>query len=70
MPSMPSRARHTFQSLTVLLCLVPQVVSAPLPRVIKERAERTAGYKLTKEEVSKWQPIVKVRARARMCVLL
>jgi hypothetical protein len=35
-------------------------VSAPLPRLIKERQERKAGYEDTKEEVTKWQPIVKV----------
>ena len=35
-------------------------LSAPLPRAIKERQERKAGYEATKEEVAKWQPMVKV----------
>ena len=36
-------------------------VAAPLPRAIKERQERKAGYIETKEDVSKWMPIIKVR---------
>ena len=36
-------------------------LAAPLPRLIKERQERKAGYEETKEEVTKWQPMVKVR---------
>ena len=35
-------------------------LAAPLPRLIKERQERKAGYEETKEEVTKWQPMVKV----------
>ncbi len=36
-------------------------VAAPLPRNIREKQERKAGYEFTKEDVTKWQPIVKVR---------
>ncbi len=35
-------------------------VSAPLPRAIKARQERKAGYEATSKDVTKWQPIVKV----------
>lgn len=35
-------------------------VSAPLPRLIKERSERKGGYEHTKQDITKWQPIVKV----------
>ena len=35
-------------------------LSAPLPRAVKERQERKAGYEATKEEIAKWQPMVKV----------
>ena len=41
--------------------LAPSAVAAPLPRLIKERAERKAGYQHTSEDVTKWQPMVKVR---------
>jgi hypothetical protein len=37
-------------------------VSAPLPRTIKERQERKAGYEASSKDVTKWQPIVKVSA--------
>lgn len=36
-------------------------VTAPLPRTVADRLERKAGYDDTKQEVTKWQPIVKVR---------
>ncbi|GAX85472.1 hypothetical protein CEUSTIGMA_g12888.t1 [Chlamydomonas eustigma] len=39
-------------------------VAAPLPRLIKERQERKAGYEDTKEEVTKWQSIVKANREA------
>ncbi len=35
-------------------------VDAPLPRSIRERVERKAGYEHTSKDVTKWQPIVKV----------
>jgi U3 small nucleolar RNA-associated protein 14 len=34
-------------------------ISAPLPKVLQERVERKAGYEKSKEEVTKWQPLVK-----------
>lgn len=34
-------------------------ISAPLPKVLLERVERQAGYEKSKEEVAKWQPLVK-----------
>lgn len=37
-----------------------QPVAAPLPRNVAERLERQAGYQDTRQEVTKWQPIVKV----------
>ena len=39
-------------------------IAAPLPRVIKERMERKAGYEDTKEEVTRWQSIVKANREA------
>mmetsp|Transcript_5357 Transcript_5357/g.11731 ORF Transcript_5357/g.11731 Transcript_5357/m.11731 type:complete len:1130 (-) Transcript_5357:373-3762(-) len=39
-------------------------VSAPLPRQIKERQERRAGYEQTSTEVTKWQSIVKANREA------
>ena len=33
--------------------------AVPLPRVVNERIERKAAYETTKEDISKWQPIVK-----------
>ena len=33
---------------------------APLPGPIRERQERKAGYETTKEDITKWQPLVKV----------
>jgi U3 small nucleolar RNA-associated protein 14 len=44
--------------------LVTAPIAAPLPRVIKERQERKAGYEDTKEEVTKWQSIVKANREA------
>jgi len=35
-------------------------LSVPLPRTVAERLERQAGYDDTKQEVTRWQPIVKV----------
>jgi len=35
-------------------------VEAPLPRAVRERQERKAGYEETSKDVTKWQPIVKV----------
>lgn len=35
-------------------------LSVPLPRTVAERVERQAGYEDTKQDVTKWQPIVKV----------
>eukprot|EP00879_Flechtneria_rotunda_P017580 GHRR01018430.1.p1 GENE.GHRR01018430.1~~GHRR01018430.1.p1 ORF type:complete len:147 (+),score=59.72 GHRR01018430.1:219-659(+) len=40
-----------------------QPVSAPLPRTVAERLDRKAGYDDTKQEVTKWQPIVKVSSQ-------
>ena len=37
-------------------------LSVPLPRTVAERVERQAGYEDTKQDVTKWQPIVKVGA--------
>jgi U3 small nucleolar RNA-associated protein 14 len=39
-------------------------VSAPLPRVIKERIERQAGYEHTKQDIARWQPLVKANREA------
>jgi U3 small nucleolar RNA-associated protein 14 len=36
-------------------------VEAPLPRAVRERQERKAGYEETSRDVTKWQPMVKVR---------
>ena len=36
-------------------------LTAPLPGPIRERQERKAGYETTKEDITKWQPLVKVR---------
>ena len=33
---------------------------APLPGPVRERQERKAGYETTKEDITKWQPLVKV----------
>eukprot|EP00879_Flechtneria_rotunda_P019030 GHRR01019979.1.p1 GENE.GHRR01019979.1~~GHRR01019979.1.p1 ORF type:complete len:341 (+),score=185.00 GHRR01019979.1:544-1566(+) len=41
-----------------------QPVSAPLPRTVAERLDRKAGYDDTKQEVTKWQPIVKANREA------
>jgi hypothetical protein len=38
-------------------------VEAPLPRAVRERQERRAGYEETSKDVTKWQPIVKVGGR-------
>lgn len=35
-------------------------ISAPLPGPVRERQERKAGYETTKEDITKWQPLVKV----------
>lgn len=35
-------------------------LAVPLPRTVAERVERQAGYEDTKQDVTKWQPIVKV----------
>lgn len=35
-------------------------LSVPLPRTVAERVERQAGYQDTKQDITKWQPIVKV----------
>ncbi|KAG0563345.1 hypothetical protein KC19_8G023100 [Ceratodon purpureus] len=34
-------------------------ISAPLPKVLQERVERKVGYEKSKDEVTKWQPLVK-----------
>lgn len=39
-------------------------VEAPLPKVVKEKLERKAAYVHTKEDVTKWQPIVKKNREA------
>lgn len=39
-------------------------VAAPLPRVVRERQERKAGYEKSAEELSRWQGLVKVGCRA------
>eukprot|EP00897_Mesotaenium_endlicherianum_P003509 jgi/Mesen1/3186/ME000184S02248 len=39
-------------------------VQAPLPKIIKERLERKAGYEKTSEDVTKWQPLVKKNREA------
>lgn len=38
-------------------------LAVPLPRTVAERVERQAGYEDTKQDVTKWQPIVKVGLR-------
>lgn len=35
-------------------------LAAPLPGPIRERQERKAGYATTTEDITKWQPLVKV----------
>ena len=35
-------------------------LATPLPGPIRERQERKAGYETTKEDITKWQPLVKV----------
>ncbi len=35
-------------------------LTTPLPGPIRERQERKAGYETTKEDITKWQPLVKV----------
>lgn len=37
------------------------VVATPLPAIVADRVERKAGYEHTSKDVTKWQPIVKVR---------
>lgn len=39
-------------------------VEAPLPKVVKDRLERKAAYVHTKEDVTKWQPIIKKNREA------
>lgn len=39
-------------------------ISAPLPKVIQERMERKAGYDKSREEVTKWEPLVKQNREA------
>mmetsp|Transcript_37964 Transcript_37964/g.96008 ORF Transcript_37964/g.96008 Transcript_37964/m.96008 type:complete len:1095 (-) Transcript_37964:202-3486(-) len=41
-----------------------QAVAAPLPRAVKERTERKAGYDTTSKDVAKWQPLVKANREA------
>lgn len=38
-------------------------LAAPLPGPIRERQERKAGYETTKQDITKWQPLVKVHCR-------
>jgi hypothetical protein len=45
-------------------------VAAPLPRPVAERQDRKAGYDDTKQEVTKWQPIVKVSSAALLVPVL
>lgn len=42
-------------------------LTAPLPGPIRERQERKAGYETTKEDITKWQPLVKVTQLQRQC---
>lgn len=44
-------------------------IEAPLPRAVRERQERRAGYEETSKDVTKWQPIVKVSGGCVLCVL-
>ena len=46
-----------------------EVIRQPLPRVVEERASRQAGYKAAKEQVARWQPLVKANREARTLVL-
>lgn len=41
-----------------------QPVTAPLPKIIQERIERKVGYEKSKDEVTKWQPLVKKNREA------
>ena len=41
-----------------------QTLDAALPKVIKDRQERKAGYAETTEQITKWQPIVKANREA------
>jgi hypothetical protein len=43
-------------------------LAVPLPRTVAERVERQAGYEDTKQDVTKWQPIVKVGLRGVLAV--
>lgn len=40
-------------------------LAAPLPGPIRERQERKAGYETTKEDITKWQPLVKASNAGR-----
>jgi U3 small nucleolar RNA-associated protein 14 len=40
------------------------MVNAPLPKAVRERLDRKAGYEQTSKEVSKWQEIVKTNREA------
>lgn len=39
-------------------------LEAPLPKVIQERLNRKAGYEKTREDITKWQPTVKMNREA------
>ncbi|XP_031485389.1 uncharacterized protein LOC116254265 [Nymphaea colorata] len=39
-------------------------VRAPLPKVIQERLDRTSAYKLSKDDITKWEPLVKKNREA------
>lgn len=39
-------------------------ISAPLPRVLQERVDRKIGYQKSKDEVTKWVPLVKQNREA------
>ena len=54
----PSSTKKSSSAASSGMATAP--LAAPLPRLIKERQERKAGYEETKEEVTKWQPMVKV----------
>lgn len=41
-----------------------EVIEAPLPQAIREKVERGTAYKLSKTDITKWEPIVKKNREA------
>lgn len=41
-----------------------EVIEAPLPQAIRDKVERGTSYKMSKKEITKWEPIVKKNREA------